>query len=214
MVTTKFIKQTKQLELNMTQMGQDCIKGLSLCKHALYDRDKTLIQEVNELHEEVSAQGRECEQLCMRILLLQHPVAKDLRRITVATNTIRDMSRIMDQEKEVADLIGAIQDDSVEVEDTIQGLFDVTKEMITAAIQAYMQKDEEVAQQVIDLDDKADELYRETKEAHIEKLASKSGNAETLVDLLLVGKYLERICDHAVNIAKWVLFQKNGIYNE
>ena len=69
MVSTKFIKQTKQLELTMTQMGQDCLKGLSFCRHALYDRDKTLIQEINELHEDVSANGRECEQICMRILL-------------------------------------------------------------------------------------------------------------------------------------------------
>ena len=214
MVSTKFIKQTKQLELTMTQMGQDCLKGLSLCKHALYDQDKTLLQEVNELHEDVSANGRECEQLCMRILLLQHPVAKDLRKITVATNTIRDMTRIMDQEKEVSDLVCRINIEDVEVGDTIQDLFSTAKEMISGSISAYMQKDEEIAHEVIKLDDKADSLYFETKDKYIEKLAAKTGNAETLVDLLLVAKYLERICDHAVNIAKWVLFQKKGIYEE
>lgn len=214
MVSTKFIKQTKQLELTMTQMGQDCLKGLSFCKHALYDRDKTLIQEINELHEDVSANGRECEQICMRILLLQHPVAKDLRKITVATNTVRDMTRIMDQEKEVADLVCRIQDTDVEIDGTIHDLFSIAKEMISGAISAYMQKDEDIAHEVIKLDDKADSLYIDTKELYIEKLAAKTGNAETLVDLLLVGKYLERICDHAVNIAKWVLFQKKGVYEE
>ena len=86
--------------------------------------------------------------------------------------------------------------------------------MISGAISAFMQKDEDIAHEVIKLDDKADSLYIDTKELYIEKLAAKTGNAETLVDLLLVGKYLERICDHAVNIAKWVLFQKKGIYEE
>ena len=150
----------------------------------------------------------------MRILLLQHPVAKDLRKITVATNTIRDMTRIMDQEKEVADLVCRIQDTDVEIDGTIHDLFCTAKEMISGAISAYMQKDEDIAHEVIKLDDKADSLYIDTKELYIEKLAAKTGNAETLVDLLLVGKYLERICDHAVNIAKWVLFQKKGVYEE
>ena len=100
---TKFLKQTRQLELTMTQMSQDCLKGLWFCKHAILDGNKTLVQDVSQMHEEVSEQGREAEQICMKILLLQHPVAKDLRRITVATNTLRDLTRIMDQEKEVSD---------------------------------------------------------------------------------------------------------------
>lgn len=98
-IQTKFLKQLQQLELKMTEMGQSCLKGLSLCKHSLYDGDKVLTQEVDELHEEVSTLSRDCDQNCMRILLLQAPVAKDLRRITVATNTVRDLTRIMDQEK-------------------------------------------------------------------------------------------------------------------
>ena len=73
-----------------------------------------------------------------------------------------------------------------------------------------MQKDEDIAHEVIKLDDKADSLYIDTKELYIEKLAAKTGNAETLVDLLLVGKYLERICDHAVNIAEWAIFRMTG----
>lgn len=212
MVSTKFIKQTKQLELNMTQMSQDCLQGLSFCKHALYDNDKTLLQEVNELHEEVSVTGRECEQLCMRILLLQHPVAKDLRRITASTNTIRDLTRIMDQEKEIADLILEIEDSTVE--DDIRDLYDICKDMISLAIQAYVQKDIDIALQVIQMDDKADQSYFQVKDNYIEKLSKKEGEAETLVDLLLIGKYLERICDHCVNIARWILFEKNGVYEE
>ena len=79
------------------------------------------------------------------------------------------------------------------------------RKLVFTDVKAYMQKDEDIAHEVIKLDDKADSLYIDTKELYIEKLAAKTGNAETLVDLLLVGKYLERICDHAVNIAKWVL---------
>ena len=71
---TKFLKQTRQLELTMTQMSQDCLKGLWFCKHAILDGNKTLVQDVSQMHEEVSEQGREAEQICMKILLLQHPV--------------------------------------------------------------------------------------------------------------------------------------------
>ena len=146
---TKFLKQTRQLELTMTQMSQDCLKGLWFCKHAILDGNKTLVQDVSQMHEEVSEQGREAEQICMKILLLQHPVAKDLRRITVATNTIRDLTRIMDQEKEVSELICALNMEDLVVDDSIQQQFIIAKEMITLAIEGFIQKDEKAADQVI-----------------------------------------------------------------
>lgn len=209
---TKFLKQTRQLELAMTQMSQDCLKGLWFCKHALLDGNKTLVQDVSQMHEEVSEQGREAEQICMKILLLQHPVAKDLRRITVATNTIRDLMRIMDQEKEVADLICALNICDVVVDESIKQQFIIAKDMINLAIEAFVQKDEESAQQVIQMDDQADTEYNKAKEVYVDLLAEKKHDTGSLVDVLLVGKYLERICDHCVNIGKWVLYQKSGIF--
>lgn len=210
-VQTKFLKQTQQLELKMTEMGQSCLKGLSLCKHSLYDEDKILTQEVDELHEEVSNLGRECDQNCMRILLLQHPVARDLRKITVATNTIRDLTRIMDQEKEVASLIREMDNVEDLIDESIRDLFSIAKDMIGQSINAYMSRDEQMAQEVMKFDDKADAAYLKVKEVYTEKLAAKLEDPGTLVNLLLLGKYLERICDHAVNIGKWVLFLKTGI---
>ena len=209
---TKFLKQTKQLELTMTQMSQDCLKGLWFCKHAILDGNKTLVQDVSQMHEEVSEQGREAEQICMKILLLQHPVAKDLRRITVATNTIRDLTRIMDQEKEVSELICALNMEDLVVDDSIQQQFIIAKEMITLAIEGFIQKDEKAADQVIKMDDQADAQYEKAKEVYVDLLARKEHDTGTLVDVLLVGKYLERICDHCVNIGKWVLYQKSGIF--
>ena len=191
---TKFLKQTKQLELTMTQMSQDCLKGLWFCKHAILDGNKTLVQDVSQMHEEVSEQGREAEQICMKILLLQHPVAKDLRRITVATNTIRDLTRIMDQEKEVSELICALNMEDLVMDDCIQQQFIIAKD------------------QVIKMDDQADAQYEKAKEVYVDLLARKEHDTGTLVDVLLVGKYLERICDHCVNIGKWVLYQKSGIF--
>lgn len=193
---TKFLKQTRQLELTMTQMSQDCLKGLWFCKHAILDGNKTLVQDVSQMHDEVSEQGREAEQICMKILLLQHPVAKDLRRITVATNTIRDLTRIMDQEKEVSELICALNMEDLVVDDCIKQQFTIAKEMVTLAIEAFIQKDEKA------------------KEVYVDLLAKKEHDTGTLVDVLLVGKYLERICDHCVNIGKWVLYQKSGVFEE
>ncbi len=209
---TKFLKQTRQLELTMTQMSQDCLKGLWFCKHAILDGNKTLVQDVSQMHEEVSEQGREAEQICMKILLLQHPVAKDLRRITVATNTIRNLTRIMDQEKEVSELICALNMEDLVVDDSIQQQFIIAKEMITLAIEGFIQKDEKAADQVIKMDDQADAQYEKAKEVYVDLLARKEHDTGTLVDVLLVGKYLERICDHCVNIGKWVLYQKSGIF--
>ncbi len=210
-VQTKFLKQTQQLELKMTEMGQSCLKGLSLCKHSLYDADKVLTQEVDELHEEVSTLGRDCDQNCMRILLLQHPVARDLRRITVATNTVRDLTRIMDQEKEVAALIREMDHTSGLIDESISDLFAIAKGMISQAVSAYMSRDEELASEVISMDDQADAAYLKTKEFYTDKLAAKLEDPGSLVNLLLVGKYLERMCDHASNIARWVLYQKTGV---
>ena len=196
---TKFLKQTRQLELTMTQMSQDCLKGLWFCKHAILDGNKTLVQDVSQMHEEVSEQGREAEQICMKILLLQHPVAKDLRRIT-------------DQEKEVSELICALNMDDLVVDDCIKQQFSIAKKMINLAIEAFVQKDEMAANQVIEMDIKADEQYNRAKEVYVDLLAKKEHDTGTLVDVLLVGKYLERICDHCVNIGKWVLYQKSGIF--
>jgi phosphate transport system protein len=213
-IPTKFLKQTKQLELTMAQMGQDCQRGLSLCKHSLLDGNKTLVQDVTELHDEVSEQGREGEQICMKILLLQHPIAKDLRRITVSTNTLRDLTRIMDQEKEVADLICSLDTNDLVIDESVNSQFAIAKEMIAKAIEAFMQKDEEVANQVIKMDDQADIEYNRAKEAYVELLTAKKHDTGALVDVLLVSKYLERICDHCVNIGKWVLYQKSGIFED
>lgn len=210
---TKFLKQTRQLELTMTQMSQDCLKGLWFCKHAILDGNKTLVQDVSQLHEEVSEQGREAEQICMKILLLQHPVAKDLRRITVATNTIRDLMRIMDQEKEVADLICALNMHDIVVDDCIKQQFAIAKDMVNLAIEAFVQKDEDCANKVIKMDEKADEQYNQAKVVYVDLLAEKQHDTGTLVDVLLVGKYLERICDHCVNIGKWVLYQKSAVFD-
>ena len=196
---TKFLKQTRQLELTMTQMSQDCLKGLWFCKHAILDGNKTLVQDVSQMHEEVSEQRREAEQICMKILLLQHPVAKDL-------------TRIMDQEKEVSELICALNMDDLVVDDCIKQQFSIAKKMINLAIEAFVQKDEMAANQVIEMDIKADEQYNRAKEVYVDLLAKKEHDTGTLVDVLLVGKYLERICDHCVNIGKWVLYQKSGIF--
>lgn len=210
---TKFLQQTRQLELTMTQMSQDCLKGLWFCKHAILDGNKTLVQDVSQMHEEVSEQGREAEQICMKILLLQHPVAKDLRRITVATNTIRDLMRIMDQEKEVADLICALNMNDIVVDDCIKQQFAIAKDMINLAIEAFVQKDEDCANKVIKMDENADKQYDQAKVVYVDLLAGKQHDTGTLVDVLLVGKYLERICDHCVNIGKWVLYQKSAVFD-
>ncbi len=100
------------------------------------------------------------------------------------------------------------------VDDCIQQQFSIAKEMITLAIEAFIQKDEKAANQVITMDDQADAQYEMAKEIYVDLLAKKEHDTGTLVDVLLVGKYLERICDHCVNIGKWVLYQKSGIFEE
>lgn len=214
MVSSKFIKQTEQLEYTTTEMGQNLLRGLSLCKHALFDNDKTLIPEINELHEDVAASARECEQLCVRIMLLQHPVARDLRRITAVTNVTRDMTRIIDQENEIAGLISYIQNDKTVIDDKLKDFFSVAKNMICKAVEAFVQNDDKKANEVIKMDDEADALYKKVKEIYIDKLSSKEWESESLVDLLLVGKYLERICDHAARMGGWVIYQKTAIFSD
>ena len=102
--------------------------------------------------------------------------------------------------------------DDLVVDDCIKQQFSIAKKMINLAIEAFVQKDEMAANQVIEMDIKADEQYNRAKEVYVDLLAKKEHDTGTLVDVLLVGKYLERICDHCVNIGKWVLYQKSGIF--
>ena len=139
----------------------------------------------------------------MRILLHQQPVAKDLREVSAALKMISDMERIGDQAADIADLSKFIEANHVEVPELIGSMAEMTVRMVTESIDAFVKKDLKLCRKVIDDDDQVDDAFNQVKE-ELAKLMYQNLDAKAGLDLLMTAKYMERIGDHAVNIAEWV----------
>lgn len=147
----------------------------------------------------------------MRLLLHQQPVARDLREISAALKMISDMERIGDQAADIADLSKFIDRSVVEIPDEIARMAEKTVHMVTESIDAFVKADLALCRKVIDDDDLVDELFNQTKNK-LADLIYKNMDAKAGLDLLMTAKYMERIGDHAVNIAEWVEYSITGIH--
>lgn len=147
----------------------------------------------------------------MRLLLHQQPVARDLREISAALKMISDMERIGDQAADIADLSQFIDRSNVEIPDEIERMAEKTVIMVTESIDAFVKADLELCRKVINDDDIVDELFNEAKNK-LADLIYKNMDAKAGLDLLMTAKYMERIGDHAVNIAEWVEYSITGVH--
>ena len=179
---------------------------------ALADRDEELARDVIASDQQINQAQREIEETCLTLIASQQPVARDLRKISAALKMVTDMERIGDQAADIAEI--ALLGNATKADGTL-----TTREMSLAAIgmvndaiDAYVQQDLALAHKVIADDDTVDDLFNKAKQELAIMLISQPGEAECVIDLLMVAKYLERIADHAVNIAEWVVFTVTGEY--
>ncbi len=205
-----FDQQLETLNTQLIEMGALCENAISYAVDALMKNDTELAEEANAAEREIDKKEREIESLCLRLLLQQQPVARDLRQISSALKMITDMERIGDQASDIAEIahFSNLSDSSNAVH--IADMGKETISMVTESIEAYVRKDSELAKKVISHDDKVDHLFSTVKSGVIDMLAYNSLEGEQALDLLMIAKYLERIGDHAVNIAEWVLFSITG----
>ena len=183
-----------------------------LCEEAI-GKATTALKEGNMEQAEIDQAETDIERLCLRLLLQQQPVARDLRQISAALKMITDMERIGDQASDIAEII--ITEDKSEAQDIpmIIKMSEAASKMVRDSVNAYVEKDLDLARKVMENDDVVDELFEEVKTTLINFIAENKGlQGVEAIDLIMVAKYLERIADHATNIAEWVEFSITGIH--
>ena len=210
-MATRFERQLEELHVQMITMGSLCEKVITLSAKAIEGVD--CAKEVFDTDREIDAKEREIETLCMRLLLHQQPVAGDLREISAALRMISDMERIGDQAADIAELIRHMHLTPVSRQNKhLSKMAEATKKMVTESIDAFVKKDAALATKVLADDDLVDSLFLKLRHDIIEMIAADPGCGEEAVDVLMIAKYLERIGDHATNIAEWVLFSITGTH--
>ena len=210
----RFDQQLVELNDKLLQMGALIERAITLASQALKEHDVKLAKKVIEDEEYIDQIEKEIEALCLKLLLQQQPVARDLRLISAALKMITDMERIGDQAADISEIVVTMNGASYVTKlDNIHQMAVATIKMVTESIDAYVKKDLKLAKAVIKYDDVVDDLFDKVKFDLIELLRTDSSNGEQAIDLLMIAKYFERIGDHARNIAKWVVFSIKGQKN-
>lgn len=214
---SKFDEQLEQLHKGLITMGALCENAIAMSAKALTSGDVPLAEKVPEIVTEIDRKEREIEAMCMRLLLQQQPVAADLRVISSALKMVTDMERIGDNSGDIAEII-TMENVSADISNSgdalnIKAMAAAVIKMVTDSIDAFVKRDIALAKQVIDYDDVVDGHFNEVKKLLIELLGNSEADGEYALDLLMIAKYFERIGDHAVNIAQWVLFSITGNKN-
>lgn len=207
---SKFDEQLEQLHKELITMGALCEHAIATSAKALNEGDISLAEKVSKISTEIDHKEREIESMCMKLLLRQQPVAADLRVISSALKMVTDMERIGDNSGDIAEIITMANIPTTSDTLNIKAMAAAVIKMVTDSIDAFVKRDIELAKQVIDYDDVVDGHFNEVKKLLIELLGKPEANGEYALDLLMIAKYFERIGDHAVNIAQWVLFSITG----
>lgn len=211
----RFDMQLETLSEQLICMGNLCEKAIANVASALKNGNLDLAKKVIKEDEEIDQMEKEVENLCLKLLLQQQPVARDLRQISAALKMITDMERIGDQTADIADIIIAAGMSEVSDLNTILEMAEATSKMVHNSVLAYVNKDLELARKVMEADDQVDDMFDLMKEKLVRIIAEAHGNqGEKAIDIMMITKYLERIGDHATNIAEWVEFSITGVHKE
>ena len=207
----KFDEQLALLNEELITMGALCENAIATSSKALTSGDFELAAGVRVLSEQINQKEKDIQNLCLKLLLQQQPVARDLRQISSALKMITDMERIGDQASDIAELslqLGDVSD--IDEISLIQKMANETMMMVVRGTEAYVTKDLDVAHNVIDNDDVVDDLFDQIKMALVKRIQDNHVKSFEAADLLMVAKYFERIGDHATNIAEWVIYSITG----
>lgn len=205
-----FDQQLKTLNEEMLYMGGLCEDTIQQTIEALMSGDVKKAHALNNMMSQLTQQERSIENICLKLLMQQQPVARDLRTISSSLKMVTDMERIGIQACEIAEIIAAGHVVRATDKVDFQELSNEVSHMVQMAMMAYDKKDMNLADEVIKYDDVVDKLFCDIREDLIEQLKDDTNDAECFIDMLMIDKYFERIGDHAVNIASWVKFSITG----
>lgn len=209
-----FQEQMQCLHGELIKMGTACEQIIELAFRALTDYDDELADQTRQIGAQIDESERTIEDLCLKLLLRQQPVAGDLRRISAAMKMITDMERIGDQAEDIIDLLPKMERRADEKYPGIRVMARAAQQMVTEAVNAYVSQDLPLARTVMAHDDIVDEHFNKVKAGVIGIIAETPGEGEYALDLLMIAKYFERIGDHCTNIAEWVEFSVTGIHRD
>ena len=210
----RFDEQLYELNREIIEMGAMCEEAIASAAKALSTGNMELAAKVRANGAAIDQMERDIEGRCMKLLLHQQPVARDLRQISAALKMITDMERIGDQAEDIAEIITFLNGRTMNGIEHIEDMARETIKMVTESVDAFVKKDVALAEQVIAHDDVVDTLFSEVKCAIIKLIAETPVDGEFALDLLMISKYFERIGDHATNIAEWVIYSITGTHKE
>lgn len=208
-----FDKQLELLNKNLIEMGAMCENAIACAIDALLSHDLIKADEAISIEVEINEMEREIENLCLKLLLQQQPVARDLRLVSAALKMITDMERIGDQAADIAYIVSRTEFGTGCNSEHIKKMTKAVSKMVTESVDAFVGRNLELARDVIERDDKVDTLFKEVRQDLINYIVENVDEGSMVTDLLMIAKYLERIGDHAVNIAEWVEFSITGEHN-
>ncbi|MCI7779045.1 MAG: phosphate signaling complex protein PhoU [Eubacteriales bacterium] len=212
----------KQFEEDLSQLKTELVKMCRLTENMIETAIKALTEQDPELGRSISAMDKQVddyemdiEKKCMRILLKQQPVAKDFREVSCALKMITDIERFGDQASDIGDIVYTFHGAPY-----IKKLTHITEmgklaiKMVSESVNSFIRNDEALADRVVALDDRMDDLFLTVKEELISLIRQDGRNGDQAIELMMIAKYLERIGDHAVNVAEWTKYYETGVHTK
>ena len=210
-----FEEELSELKTELVEMCRLTEQMINDAILSLINRDRELGKSIGERDKRVNDYETDIEKRCMRILLKQQPVAKDFREVSTALKMITDIERFGDQASDIGDLVYTMPGDKyIKRLDHITAMGNLAVRMVRESVNSFINNDEALADEVIKLDDKMDSLLETVKNELIELIKKDGKNGDQAIELMMVAKYLERIGDHAVNVAEWTKYYETGVHEK
>lgn len=210
-----FEEELNQLKLELVEMCRLTEQMICSAITALENRDRELGKSIHETDKRVDEYEMDIEKKCMRLLLKQQPVAKDFREVSTALKMITDIERFGDQASDIGDIVYTMPGDKYIKKLThITAMGNLAVRMVRDSVNSFIRNDEKLADEVIKTDDEMDELFVTVKNELIEYINRDAANGDQAIELMMIAKYLERIGDHAVNVAEWTKYNETGVHQK
>lgn len=211
MVRHEYEKLMKTLDKEIALMGALCEQSVAMASKAILNKDHELAKQSGPLDDEIDKKERAIEELCLKIILQQQPVASDFRRVSAALKLITDMERIGDEATAIVELLDKVKYNN-EGRDYFKKMASTTVSMLGIAIESFVKRDIKSARKIEAMDDVVDQSYESMKDWLVKEITEDPANGKEYMELFLASKYFERIGDHIVNISEWVEFSVTGVH--
>ena len=210
-----FEEELAELKTELVEMCRLTEQMIDNAITALVNRDRELGKSIGQIDKRVDEYEMDIEKRCMRILLRQQPVAKDFREVSTALKMITDIERFGDQASDIGELVYSMPGDKyIKNLEHITAMGNLAVKMVRESVNSFINNNEALADEVIKYDDKMDDLFLTVKNELIELIKKDGRNGDQAIELMMVAKYLERIGDHAVNVAEWTKYNETGVHEK